>query len=215
MKTIIKLIPVLFYVLITFNSYSQGQRLDNRVNVLFGLGQLTQRGFNVEGNVFYRRLTFDYSHGVSLDLPNSQLQGVDKQQGLAVHLPWTTGFGVGYRFTNWLNLRAEPKWHRFELYYDGEPQKDNTLIKDYTTFTLGLGLYANLCPFKRQSNFFKGIMISPNVRWWPTVSTSLNNDTFSYNNKITNQIEVHQARRIGIGNTPFIGNISVGYSLEF
>jgi len=87
-------------------------------------------------------------------MSNNQLEdGADKEQGLAIHIPWTTGFGVGYRFNNWLNLRVEPKWHKYELYYDGNEQSPSNLIGDYTTFTLGLGLYANLKPFKNQNNF--------------------------------------------------------------
>ena len=27
------------------------------------------------------------------------------------HLPWTTGFGIGYRLKEWVNIRVAPKWH--------------------------------------------------------------------------------------------------------
>ncbi len=93
------------------------ERFDNYASVVTGIGQLTQGGFNIEGNVFYKRLVVDYSHGMALQLPNSGLEdGADHSQGLSFKIPWTTGFGVGFRFTDWLNLRAEPKWHRFEVY---------------------------------------------------------------------------------------------------
>ena len=181
-----------------------------------GLSQLTLNGFNIEGNLFLNRLALDYSHGVSLNLDNNFLEeGNDKTQGLDIHIPWTTGFGVGYRFNNWLNLRLEPKWHQFELYYDGAEQSSGNLIGDYTTFTLGLGAYANLKPFKNQDNFLKGIMIVPKVRFWPKVSSSLENDQLSYFNDLTEQQEIHEAREIGIGNTPFFFNMSVGYSVKF
>lgn len=164
----------------------------------------------------YQRLSFDYSHGISLNLNNAGLEaGADKDQRLALHLPWTTGFGVGYRFNNWLNLRVEPKWHKFEVYYDGEAQTAANLIGDYTTFTLGLGLYGNLVPFKNQDNFLKGFTIVPNLRWWPRISSSLDNDQFSYDNKLTEQSEVHTAREIGMGNTPFFVNMSIGYVVTF
>ncbi len=189
--------------------------LTNRVNLLFGVNQLLVDGFNIEGNVFYKRLAFDYSHGMSLDITNDLLTGSEADQGLAVHLPYTTGFGVGYRFTEWFNLRIEPKWHRFELYYDGDVQSDQNRIGAYTTFTLGLGAYVNWMPFKEKDNVLKGIMIAPNVRYWPKVNSSLNGDSFDYTNRITNQIETHDAMEIGLGNTPFIVNVSVGYSLKF
>jgi hypothetical protein len=41
-------------------------------------------------------------------------------QGVAVHMPWTTGFVVGNR----LNL-----WHRFVFYYEGESQTSANEIK--------------------------------------------------------------------------------------
>jgi hypothetical protein len=187
--------------------------LERQINVLFGIGQIASGGFNIEGNYAPARLIFDYSHGVNLTTTNAQLEdGADKEQGLAVHIPWTTGFGVGYRFNNWLNLRVEPKWHKYEIYYDGEDFNTTNQIVDYTTFTLGLGLYANLKPFKNQTNFLKGIMVVPNARWWPNVATSLPDNKHSYFNTQTGQIATHEARNIGIANTPYFVNISIGYS---
>ncbi len=218
MKMQRNILAVLAIVGVAFSTYGQQKNtpLENRVNLVFGIGQLTQQGFNIEGNIFYKRWAFDYSHGASLNLPNDQLEeGADKEQGLAFHIPWTTGFGVGYRFNNWLNLRVEPKWHRFEVLYDGDLLSEANLIGEYTTFTLGLGLYANLRPFKHQDNFLKGIMIVPNFRWWPKVASTLENDQLTYFNRNTDANEVHKSREIGIGNTPFFGNISIGYSLTF
>lgn len=215
MKNTKLLIVSLFTILLPFFSQAQEQEkkpLDNSINLMFGVGQIAVGGFNVEGNLFYKRLAFDYSHGVNLSTTNEFLTGADKEQGLAIHTPWTTGFGVGYRFNNWLNLRAEPKWHRFEVYFDEDLANKQNIINAYTTFTLGLGLYANFKPFKNQNNFLKGIMIAPNVRWWPNVATSLDNDSFDYYNPNTDQTETHQARSIGINNTPFFFNLSVGYA---
>lgn len=189
--------------------------LTNRVNLLFGLNQPLLGGFNIEGNLFYKRLAFDYSHGISLNLSNNTLSGDAASQGLAVHIPYTTGFGIGYRFNDWLNVRVEPKWHRFEIYYEGAEQIAANQIVAYNTFTLGLGAYGNLRPFKHQENLLKGIMVSPSVRWWPNVSTSLDEDVYTYENVQTGQSEAHEALNIGFGNTPLILNISVGYSIEF
>lgn len=71
---------------------------DRRVNVLFGLNQPLLNGFNAEVNYFYKRLALDYSHGVSLNMGNALLDATNRDLGIDVHIPWTTGFGVGYRF---------------------------------------------------------------------------------------------------------------------
>ncbi len=206
---------VLFYN-ISHAQFNQKRNLENQANIVFGLSQIALNGYNIEGNLFFNRLALEYSHGVSLNMDNSFLEpGPDQDQGLAIHLPWTTGFGVGYRLNNWLNLRVEPKWHKFELYYDGEAQVSNNLIADYTTFTVGLGLYGNIRPFKNMDNFLKGFMIVPNVRWWPRVSSSVDGSAFTYINKLTDQLETHELRQIGMANSPFFINASLGYSIKF
>jgi len=134
-----------------------------------------------------------------------------KAQHLVAHVHYSTGFGVGYRFTSWLNLRVEPKWHRFEIYYEGESQTLSNRVVAYNTFTLGLGLYGKWHPFKTKNNFLRWIMIAPSVRWWPNVASTLNDDGYTYFNKITDQTEVHQAMNVGVGNTPWLVNISIGY----
>lgn len=187
--------------------------LDTRVNVLFGLNQPLLNGFNAEVNLFYKRLAFDYSHGISLNLDNSLLDATNKALGLDVHIPWTTGFGVGYRFNDWFNLRAEPKWHKFELYHQGDAQTEANRIAAYTTFSLGIGAYANLRPFKKQDNFLKGIMVAPSIRWWPRVASSLDNNQLEFQSRTQNQRVTHEAMQVGISNTPLIVNISIGYSL--
>jgi hypothetical protein len=129
-------------------------------------------------------------------------------------MPWTTGFGVGYRLNNWLNVRVEPKWHRFEFYYEGERQINANEINSYNTFSLGLGLYVNFQPFKKSTSFLKGIMVAPSVRFWPTVSSSLDGDSFTYNNKNTGAIETIEVLDPGAGFTPFVFNISIGYTFD-
>lgn len=214
-----KFLISILLILSSFAGMVSGQQskssLTNGVNVVFGLSQLTLNGFNVEGNLMWNRFIFDYSHGASLNFSNDILTGDVQAQGLAIHIPYTMGFGVGYRFNDWLNLRLEPKWHGFELYYDGDTQIPANLITSYRTFTLGLGAYANLRPFKHQDNFLKGFMIVPNVRWWPRVSSTLEGNQFSYSNRISKQEEVHEAMQIGMGNTPFFVNASIGYSITF
>ena len=188
--------------------------LESQFNLLFGLNQVLAKGFNVEGNVFYKRLSFDYSHGVSLDFAGPAISSEMKEQKLVVHLPYTTGFGVGYRFNNSFNLRIEPKWHRFELYYEGDVQNNSSRIVAYTTFTLGLGAYYNWKPFKQKTNFLNGFMVVPSIRYWPKLSSSLKGDIYAYENRETGETETHQAMEVGFGNTPWIINVSVGYSFS-
>ncbi|GHN00780.1 hypothetical protein WSM22_22690 [Cytophagales bacterium WSM2-2] len=184
--------------------------------VLFGLNQpLLLGGFNIELNYFTRKLAFDFSHGVSLNYKGDLVVGAMKDQHLVAHLPYSTGVGIGYRFTEWINLRVEPKWHRFEIYYDGDIQNAANRVVGYNTFTLGLGLYGKWHPFRKKENFLRGIMIAPSVRWWPNVATTLTNDQFIYTNKITGQSEIHQAQNIGSYNTPWFVNVSVGYRFSW
>ncbi|HAS46497.1 MAG TPA: hypothetical protein DCS93_38805 [Microscillaceae bacterium] len=205
---------LVFVLLLGQLTQAQNKPLSNRVNLLFGLNQPLLGGFNIEGNLFYKRLVFDYSHGVSLNFSNATLAGDEKTQQLAVHIPYTTGFGVGYRFNEWFNLRAEPKWHRFELYYEGDAQTIDNRIVAYNTFSLGIGAYFNVRPFKNKEGFLKGIMIAPSIRYWPKLSDNLANN-FTYQNRVTGQSESLSAMEVGVSNTPWIFNISIGYTFEY
>lgn len=212
-----KTVIILFAMLTAQGAIAQNkkQEFENRVNLVFGLNQIMVNGFNIEGNILWRRLAFDYSHGISLNINNDLLSGDAADQGLAVHLPYTTGFGVGYRFTEWFNVRVEPKWHKHEIFYDGQSETSDNMIGDYKTFTLGLGAYVNWMPFKKKDNLLKGILIAPSLRYWPKVSSSLNGNSFQYDNTITGQTETHEALEVGFAGTPWIFNVSVGYSIKF
>jgi len=194
-------------------TYAQSWKSEKKVNILFGLAQpVFASGFNIEGNYIHNRFIFDYSHGASLDFSGNLVPADLKRQHVTVHEPWTTGFGIGYRLKEWINIRVEPKWHRFEFYYDGEPQNKSTQITSYNTFSLGLGVYGSYQPFKKQNNFLKGFVIAPSIRFWPTVHSGLKDDTFSYLNKTTGKSEAIKTLQPGTGFTPFVINISVGYS---
>ena len=204
---------IIFVVLMMLCMKSIGQKNEREAAVLFGLNQpLLMGGFNVELNYFTNRMAFDFSHGISLDFKGGLVTGSMKDQHLVAHLPYSTGIGIGYRFAPWINLRVEPKWHRFEIFYDGDEQILANRIISYNTFTLGLGLYGKWHPFKKKENFLRGIMIAPSARFWPNVSTTLPGDQFSYANKITGQTETQKALNIGANNTPWFINVSVGYS---
>lgn len=207
----------LFFLILIFftglTAYSQRKEdSSTEFAALFGLNQpLVLSGFNIEVNYFTKKMVFDYSHGVSLDLTGNLVTSEMKDQQLVAHLPFTTGFGVGYRFCKFLNLRVEPKWHKFKIYYDGEAQTSSNLIQAYNTFTLGLGLYGKWMPFEKLSGIIRNIMVAPSIRFWPNVSTSLTNDEFLYQNKFSGETETQKALNIGAGNTPWVVNVSVGY----
>lgn len=206
---------VVVFFFTTIRGQAQEWKADRKINVLFGLTQpLLLNGFNMEVNYIHNRFIFDYSHGVSLDFSENAVTPDLKEQGVVVHMPYSTGFGVGYRFTKWLNLRVEPKWHRFEFYYNNDSQTTANEITSYNTVTLGLGLYGSFYLFKNHESFLKGILIAPSIRYWPTVSSTLQNDTYSYMNKNTLATEEIKTLDPGIGFTPFVVNISIGYSFD-
>jgi opacity protein-like surface antigen len=184
-------------------------------SILFGLNQpILLRGFNVEANYWTKKFVFDYSHGFGLHLDGEFVGGDIKQQQLDLKVTHSLGIGVGYRFTKGFNLRLEPKLHLFEVYYKGEEQNEAARITDYSTFTLGVGAYYRWLPFEKKANALKGITVAPSVRYWPNVSSTLTGDKFSYSNKLTGQTETHEAVSIGAANTPWIVNISVGYTFR-
>jgi hypothetical protein len=205
-----KAVLALLMVAASFTAHAQDWKTEKKVNVLFGGSQLLVHGFNYELNYIHKRMIFDFSHGVSLLFKDGTVPAELRRQGVAVHMPWTIGFGVGYRLTEWLNLRVEPKWHRFEFYYEnGMPQRQ---ITSYNTFTLGLGLYGAYRPFKKKENFLKGILIAPSVRYWPKVASTFRDNQFAYNNEHTGTTEIIKTYGPGVGLTPLILNISFGYT---
>ena len=97
----LKTIIVGLYIMLSFSTKAQDWKSDQRVNVLFGLNQaLLLSGFNIEGNYIYKRFIFDYSHGAFLVFKGSTSTSSFEKQGVEVHMPWTTGFGIGYRLTS-------------------------------------------------------------------------------------------------------------------
>ncbi|MCH8568879.1 MAG: hypothetical protein LAT67_11470 [Balneolales bacterium] len=190
---------------------------DRKAGIMFGLTQpIVVDGFNIEGFYAHNRFTFNYSHGVSLDFSGDLLPSYLQDQGVVVHMPFSTGFGIGYRLTEWLNLRIEPKWHRFEFYYEGDAQtSENRIAADANNYSVGLGLYGFYQPFKSWENALKGITIAPSVRFWPTVASSFNNNRFSYQSDVTGRTEQLKTPASGIGFSPLIINVSVGYTFNF
>lgn len=214
---IISTIAIVFTTLFqSANAQNSDWKTDRKISVLTGLSQLLiVKGSNIEANYIHNRLIFDYSHGTSLDFDKNLVTDELKVQGVVVHMPFSTGFGIGYRFTEWLNLRVEPKWHRFEFYYDGETQNEtNRIAVDANNYSIGLGLYTFFQPFKKKDNALKGITIAPSVRFWPTVASSFTDNKFVYQNKNTGKQEELKTLASGVGFTPLIINVSIGYTFD-
>jgi hypothetical protein len=151
---------------------------------------------------------------MSLDLSGALVVGDAKDQQLAYHLPYSTGFGVGYRVTRWLDLRVEPKVHAWQVYHQGDPQDVGHRIASYKTFTLGLGAYHRWFPFGDRRDWSRGITVLSSVRWWPNVASTLDGDELTYANRSTGRMETIGAANIGIADTPFLLNVSLGYTLR-
>lgn len=210
---------ILLFALISLNKgFSQQispEELDQKfkLGIVFGLSQpLITNGFNVELNYYTKHFVFDYSHGFNLKFKDNLVSEESKRQHLKYKISHTLGFGMGYRITPELNIRIEPKIHLWEVFYDNQSYDAKNILKKYSTFTLGLGTYYRWLPFKNNEGFAKGISVIPSFRWWPNIHTSLKDDKFEYFNQITQKNEIHEANNIGVSNTPFFGNISVGYS---
>ncbi|MBL4668919.1 MAG: hypothetical protein JKY30_06610 [Flavobacteriales bacterium] len=214
MKNLKIKLSVCVLILIGLNQSTFAQeKSDNEITILFGTIQpFLLQGGNVEINYLTNKIIFEYSHGWSLELKDQTVVGEAKEQHLSLHLPYSTGFGIGYRFTENFNARFEGKLHKFQVYYEDEPFDKNNLIGEYSTVTLGTGIYYTYKPFKNKDNALKGITTSTSIRYWYKVNSTLDNDELSYFNRITNKQEIHKASEIGIANTPWLFNISIGYS---
>lgn len=208
---LIAIIALLSSKVLAQNTSNQDEKF--KFSLVFGLNQpIVTQGFNFEVNYYTKYFVFDYSHGFNLSFKDNLVVGDAKTQGLKFKISHTLGVGIGYRVTRDFNIRVEPKMHIWNMYQADKPYSDENILKKYTTFTLGLGAYYRWQPFRNADNFTKGITIVPSIRWWPNVATSLPNNEYQYFNAFTNRNEVHKANNIGVSNTPFFGNISVGYS---
>lgn len=215
MKKLFSLLLLVFAISTTNTAQETSWKTTKKAGVVFGLTQpIFVSGFNLEGVYIHNRFIFDYSHGASLKFVGETLTDELRNQQLEVHAPFTSGFGVGYRFTKWINLRVEPKWHRFNFYYEGEDRNAANRIATNNTFSLGFGLYGFYQPFESKANALKGITIAPSIRYWPTVSSDIGDAGINYQNKFTGNSENLKTLDPGFGFTPWIFNISIGYMFD-
>jgi hypothetical protein len=209
---------ILLGVLVTFPAGAEPDHAQS-VAVNFGLIQpLVLGGGNVE--VDYRRgaLVVGYSHGWSLDLQGATVVGEPHDQHLRLHLPYSTGLGVGLQhdFTTRaviVDARAELKLHRFEPALEDASGSMLHELPAYRTVTVGAGVYATWMPWHRCACSLDGVDASASVRWWPNVWDSLG-DGYPYLNTTTGRMETMHAANIGIANTPLVINVSIGYVFE-
>ena len=210
-----KIISIVIYFYFNVGYCQNIEKNNHEFSIVFGLNQpIITNGFNFEINYWTKNFVFDYSHGFGLEFKGNLVSDEAKKQRLSFNISNSVGIGFGYRFAKNFNLRFEPKIHIWEMYYDDQFKKNDNLIKKYNTYTLGLGAYYRWTPFKNKENFLKGITISPSVRWWPNIASSLNDNKLDYQNSKTGKNEVHLANNIGISNSPFFINISIGYTFS-
>jgi hypothetical protein len=193
-------------------AHAEESTLPPSLAINFGLIQpLLLGGGNVEVDYRSGPFVIGYSHGWSLDLQGGSLVGEQHDQHLRLHIPYSTGVGVGVehyfaRYRLFVDARAELKLHRFEPSY--EDASTLHALPAYRTLTAGGGLYATWIAW--QPHHGAGVDISASVRYWPNVWDSLGGG-YVYENLATSRMETMHPANIGIANTPVIVNLSVGY----
>lgn len=196
-KNAIAAIMLLSVVNFCFGQQKKEFPNSNKFTLAAGLSQpLLLKGYNLAGAYFMNRITLEWSHGWSLNPPLSDEQ---KEDNMEFEVNWTTGPGVGYRIFPALDVRAEFKAHHYTVMYT-----EIDLIREYTTYTIGAGAYYRIYPFKKGA--LRGLLIEPNIRFWPLVGSSVDNNEFSYTdeNGITKTHEVITS--------PFIVNCNIAWT---
>jgi hypothetical protein len=172
--------------------------LETKFSAMAGLAQWTVlRGGNIAVEYKVGRFAFEVSHGQGLDL--NQLDGffltsVEREAGAQVRVPWTTGFGVGYRITENLHALIEFKAHHYEV-----SSRDPAATASYTTFSIGPGVFYSFY-------IYKGLFLEPNLRFWPNVASTLADNKVALREP-DGTTYMHQAHDFG-----FFANMNLGYS---
>jgi hypothetical protein len=173
-------------------------RHQRQLSVMAGLAQWTLlRGGNVALEYKVGRLAFEVSHGQGLDLNQAggfDLSSAERDAGVEIRVPWTTGFGVGYRLTGNLHVLIELKAHHYAL-----TGRDPTVRLDYTTFSVGPGVFYTI-------HLYRGLFLEPNVRYWPNVGSTLKGDQVAIRQP-DGSIYEHHAHDFGL-----FANVNLGYT---
>ncbi|HEY3253452.1 MAG TPA: hypothetical protein VGJ91_05870 [Polyangiaceae bacterium] len=172
--------------------------LEQKFSVMAGLSQwLLFRGGNLALEYKIGRFAFELSHGQGLDLNQVggfALSSAERRDETQVRVPWTTGFGVGYRITENLHLLLEFKAHHYEV-----RANEGAHAVSYTTFSVGPGAFYSIY-------LSKHLFLEPNLRFWPNVGSTLHDNRVMLERCDGTSYE-HQAHDFG-----FFGNVNLGYS---
>jgi hypothetical protein len=172
--------------------------LEQKFSVMAGLSQwLLFRGGNLAVEFKTGRFAFEVSHGQGLDL--NQLGGFalssdEQSHETRLRVPWTTGFGVGYRITENLHLLLEFKAHHYQV-----RAQEGAHEASYTTFSIGPGVFYSFY-------LTKHLFLQPNLRFWPNVASTLDGNQITLQNCDGTSYQ-HQAHDFG-----FFGNVNLGFS---
>jgi hypothetical protein len=170
-----------------------------RPSVMAGLNQwLLFGGGNIAGQLKTGRWVFEYSHGQALKLDRIAEIGLthdERDAGVSLEMPWTTGGGFGYQITPNLHVLVELKAHRYEV-----RGSDRNEVDRYTTITAGPGVFYDLY-------LFEGFFIQPNARWWPTIASTHDPD----HSVFTSEAGTYRHARHDL--LPFI-NVNIGWTMS-
>jgi len=172
--------------------------LSDHVRVMAGISQWALlRGGNAAIEVDVGRVAFEVSHGQGLDM--NQLGGLfmtsaERDARARLTVPWTTGFGVGYRITDDLHVLVEFKAHHFEV-----RGTDRNSLATYTTFSVGPGVFYVF-------HLWRGLFLQPNLRWWPNVASTLDGGAVALR-QADGSTYVHKAHSFGL-----FANMNVGWT---
>lgn len=159
----------------------------------FGLSQPSLfHGANVALDVRFHRFLLSYSHGAALNLnatPSAGLSKRDRDAGVSLYTPWTTGGGFGVILLDELYLMVDLKVHRFEAALRDDQVK-------YTTVSVGGELGYRLF-------LWRGLFAQAALRYWPNVYSSLKSD------KAQLGTHTHHAKDFG-----FFGNVMLGWAFD-
>jgi hypothetical protein len=170
-------------------------RWHDRPEIAFHLGLFQPiffGGFNVAADLRWGPMVLSYSHGQGLDYGQTPALGLssdEREAGLSLESPWTTGGGVGVVLLDELYVMVDLKVHRYEASI-GEA------AVSYTTVSVGAEI---------GWRFFvwRGFFLQPVVRFWPNVHTSLDGDAAMLGTLR------HEAKDLG-----FFANVLVGWAFD-
>ncbi len=165
-----------------------------KLTLLSGMIQpVLLRGVNLAATYFTNRISFEYSHGMFLHYPKL----LRKDDNLtSLYSKWSTGAGIGYRFSTRRDLRLEVKAHHYEAEFA------NDIEVKYTVYSLGLGFYSR--KYLWNSNW----LLEYSLRYWPNVSSTLENNEYQFIDGQGNTV-THKAHQLGL-----IFNVSIGYTFK-